>query len=961
MRIRTGRWRTWLLAPLVLMGCEGLDDALTPGREASALPARVAMFASLPATSATTTVELGVVGRYLRTDGTTGRLLERTVALTNAAEQAVPLAVDLGACLADAQRRTGPDGKGCQVTLAVALMVDGATVDRQLIGPLLLQPGATAQVPEPVSLFEIDAVEVRGPLGLLPDGAALSSIVGSPVALRATIRDRAGVAVTGRVVSWSSDAPAVATVDSAGTVTALAAGTAQITATHGAVSRHVALRVARPPVEVVVRPGLGAGVGRIVSTPAGLDCVLGGGVGRGSCSALFAADSMVRLQASSESGSRFAAWGASCDGAAATCQLVVDAPRVVTAGFVALRRVAVVGDGDGRGSAVGGGLDCRIDGRDAQGTCTVTVAEGERLTVRAVAAVATTADAESRFAAWGGACRTAGSATCELDVAADDVTLRLGFHAPRVVSVQLDGDGSGRVDGHGVSCAGSAATLTGNCRVSVAHGTAITLRAVPVAGSRFVSWSGACAAAGDASTCDVIADRALSARAAFAAGRELVVEPGGGDGEGRVMGPGGLDCVVKGNAVAGTCRVMISADSAQLEAMVAGTPRRQTFGGWESGCAIPANHRCVARLADGRTVVRPRFHDEQRLVLSVGGKGAGQVTASAAALACTLAVGGRVSGVCAASEPWGTNVTLQAVADARSAFAGWSGECQPLTATTCTTRLVAARQVTATFVPRQVPLTLSGVGDGEGTLLVNGQPACVQVLGGASPTCDILVNVGAVVTVTVAPAASSVFQGFVGDCLATTCQLNVDAPRGVRSRIALRRFTLTTTPSGAGGGVTTVNGTAACTLVPGTSPAPCQMSIAWGTTLQLVNTPAVGSVLASLGGACVLGTPCTIRVTGDVQVAPRFEPGLRVELLPGGTGGGSLSALGLTCTLAGGVVSGSCVGYVLPGASLTIAAQPDANSQLQGWVGGCRATVGATCVTPILEPQRITARFAPVP
>ena len=88
------------------------------------------------------------------------------------------------------------------------------------------------------------------------------------------------------------------------------------------------------------------------------------------------------------------------------------------------------------------------------------------------------------------------------------------------------------------------------------------------------------------------------------------------------------------------------------------------------------------------------------------------------------------------------------------------------------------------------------------------------------------------------------------------------------------------------------NGTAACTLVPGTSPAPCQMSIAWGTTLQLVNTPAVGSVLASLGGACVLGTPCTIRVTGDVQVAPRFEPGLRVELLPGGTGGGSLSALG---------------------------------------------------------------------
>ncbi|MBL8958650.1 MAG: Ig-like domain-containing protein [Gemmatimonadetes bacterium] len=959
--MRTKRWRVWLSAPLVLAGCGGLGDVLTPGREGTVLPAQVALLASLPATRGATTVELGVVGSYLRTEGTAARLLERTLVLTNAAEQAVPLAVDLGACLADGQRRAGPDGKGCQVMLALALVVDGQTVDRQLLGPLLLQPGATAQVQEPVSLFEIAAVELRGPSGLLADGAAVSSIVGSTVALSATIRDRAGAAVAGRVVTWSSDAPGVATVDSVGTVTARAPGVVRITATHGAVSRHVALRVARAPMEVIVRAGSGAGIGRIVSTPAGLDCVVSGGSARGSCAARFAADSVVKLQASSETGSRFATWGESCGGAAATCQLVVDAPRTVTAGFLALRRVAIAGDGDGRGSAVGGSLDCRIDARDVQGSCAVLVAEGERVAVRAVAAVATTTEAEARFAAWGGDCPTADRETCVIDVGARDVTLRLGFHAPRAVSVQLDGEGSGRVDGNGLSCAGSAAATTGSCRVSVAHGSVITLRASPMAGSRFVGWGGACAAVRDDQPCEVTADRALSARAVFAPGREVIVEPGGGDGEGRVVGSGGLDCVVKGNAVSGTCRVLVSTDSVELEARVAGAPRRQTFSGWESGCAALANPRCVAPLSGGRTFVRPRFHDEQRLVVSVGGKGAGQVTAATVSLACTLAVGGRVSGSCAASEPWGTNVTLQAVADPRSTFAGWSGECQSLTATTCTTRLLAARQVTATFVPRQVPLTLSGVGDGEGTVLVNGQPACVQVLGAASPTCVVLVNVGSAVTVTVAAATSSVFQGFAGDCAATTCQLTVNAATAVTARIALRRFTLTTTPSGAGGGVTTVNGVTVCSLVPGTAPAPCQLSIAWGATLQLANTPAVGSVLASLGGACTLGAPCTIRVTGDLQLAPRFEPGLRVELLPAGTGGGSLSALGMTCTLAGGVVSGGCVGYVLPGTSLTIVAQPDANSQLQGWLGGCRATVGASCVATILEPQRITARFAPVP
>lgn len=953
--------RLTALASVALAGCQGLADALAPGREGTLAPARVALLTTLPAARGAATVELGVAGTYLRRDGSSARLMERAMPLTNAKEQAVPVAVDLATCLADGQRSAGPDGRGCKVTLTLALVVDGVTVDRQVIGPMLLQPGATASVDEPVSLFEIASMELRGPAGeALADDASLGTVVGGTMALRATIRDRAGVAVAERAVTWASSAPAIATVDQAGNVTALAAGSARITATNGPATRGVNVRVLRAPIEVTVRAGTGAGAGRILSIPAGIDCTLAGGAGRGTCTSRFAADSVVRLVAIPDAGSRFGAWGASCTGAQSNCQVVVDAAREVTAGFLALRRIQVTGSGDGRGQVVGSGLDCRIDGDEATGTCGVSAAEGERIVVRAIPASATNAEAEARFASWTGAC-AADVESCTVTLGASDVALAAAFHAPRWVTVELDGDGDGRIEGDRVSCAGNGVAATGTCRVSVPHGTSLTLRASVATTSRFNGWAGACVRAGESASCEITADRAVLVRAVFAAGRELFVEAGAGDGEGRVVGPNGLDCVVRGATTTGTCRVLFPGEQASLVATAATSPRRQSFSGWDGACTGTAT-TCVVRLTSGRSTVRPRFHDEQRLVLNVGGAGAGQVTAPSVSLACALAVGGRVSGVCAASEPWGTTVTLQATPDARSAFAGWGGECQSVSGLTCVARLTAARRVTATFIPRQVALTLQGTGDGEGTILVDGQPACTLVAGAMQASCVTQVDVGSVVTLSANTAVSSTFSGFRGACMGpSSCQLTMDAPQTVTAPFALRRFVLTTTSSGTGGGTTSINGAPFCTLVAGAPPKVCTMSVAWGTLLQVANTPAVGNVLAALGGACSLGAPCTVRVGGDVQLSPRFEPGLRVELVPGGTGNGSLSAMGLTCTVVNGTVSGSCVGYVLPGAQVSVVALPDASSQLQGWLGGCKATVGATCAITITEPQRLAARFAPVP
>ncbi|MBK8250064.1 MAG: Ig-like domain-containing protein [Gemmatimonadetes bacterium] len=63
------------------------------------------------------------------------------------------------------------------------------------------------------------------------DRDTASVLAGGTVQLTATARDAAGAALTGRTITWSSSATAVATVNAAGLVTTLAPGTATITAT----------------------------------------------------------------------------------------------------------------------------------------------------------------------------------------------------------------------------------------------------------------------------------------------------------------------------------------------------------------------------------------------------------------------------------------------------------------------------------------------------------------------------------------------------------------------------------------------------------------------------------------------------------------------------------------------------------------------------------------------------------
>jgi Bacterial Ig-like domain (group 2) len=70
-----------------------------------------------------------------------------------------------------------------------------------------------------------------------------SMTVGQTLQLTATPKDASGNPLMGQVVTWASSAPAVATVNGSGLVTAVAAGTATITATSGGQSGTAAVTV----------------------------------------------------------------------------------------------------------------------------------------------------------------------------------------------------------------------------------------------------------------------------------------------------------------------------------------------------------------------------------------------------------------------------------------------------------------------------------------------------------------------------------------------------------------------------------------------------------------------------------------------------------------------------------------------------------------------------------------------
>ncbi|MFL5311333.1 MAG: InlB B-repeat-containing protein [Myxococcales bacterium] len=145
------------------------------------------------------------------------------------------------------------------------------------------------------------------------------------------------------------------------------------------------------------------GQGRVVSSPAGIDCT------STSCSALFADGTNVSLSATSAPGAKFAGWGVGCSGPGA-CSVSVRGDVQVFAHFDGgpPAQVTVSATVSGPGKVTGSGMNCG----DGATTCSATVVAGTPVTLTAVASP------QARFTAWGGACSGNGQ-TCQVTPQAD--------------------------------------------------------------------------------------------------------------------------------------------------------------------------------------------------------------------------------------------------------------------------------------------------------------------------------------------------------------------------------------------------------------------------------------------------------------------------------------------------------------------------------------------------------------
>jgi Divergent InlB B-repeat domain/PASTA domain len=207
----------------------------------------------------------------------------------------------------------------------------------------------------------------------------------------------------------------------------------------------------------------GAGYGTVKSAPAGIFC-------GATCQFKYEEGTEVELYAATFANSVFVGWTGACAGTGA-CAVTMSESKTVRAKFVPRLALAVSRSGAGEGAVAStpAGIDCGTE-------CEAEYTEGDLVVLRAMAAPG------SKFAGWSGDC--AGEAACRVRMnAAKQVDARFERLPPEdaTLTLLLLGSGSGVL-----TCDG------GPCAAAYPEGTTVSLAAVPVAGSSFAGFTGAC-------------------------------------------------------------------------------------------------------------------------------------------------------------------------------------------------------------------------------------------------------------------------------------------------------------------------------------------------------------------------------------------------------------------------------------------------------------------------------------
>ena len=257
---------------LAALAAACLDDRpVAPGPNDDASPVVGLGFqATILGAAAGQTVHISAY--YRRLDGTNVPLSNSPaeVSVTPGVPQRVAVVVRIGPCLADPQH-AGGSSNGCEVGIDLALEdEDGNVIDEQSSPPTpALPPGTTTTIPQPITFAPVAQVSFAA--AVLREGESRT--------LTASATDAQGNAVASRTFKWASDNPGVLSINATtGAVTAVAAGSARVTATTGIRSTTVTVRVIRRVASIVITPNpappvLAAGALSLVATPKALNGV----------------------------------------------------------------------------------------------------------------------------------------------------------------------------------------------------------------------------------------------------------------------------------------------------------------------------------------------------------------------------------------------------------------------------------------------------------------------------------------------------------------------------------------------------------------------------------------------------------------------------------------------------------------------------------------------------------------
>jgi len=418
--------------------------------------------------------------------------------------------------------------------------------------------------------------------------------------------------------------------------------------------------------------------------------------------------------------------------------------------------------------------------------------------------------------------------------------------------------------------------------------------------------------------------------------------------------PAGINC-------GDTCRAEVKIKSRVT--LTAAVATGSTFKGWSGACKGTAT-TCTVTLKEAQNVTAITARLPITLNVSKTGSGTGTVTSAPAGIDCGITCSATYSPKFAAhhndSGKGGEKeqeheddddhgkpaalVTLTATPATGSTFNGWSGACTG-SAATCTVTMDQTRNVTASFAPMQMTLSIAKIGTGTGGVITS-LPAGID----CGVTCTGIYDWSTPVTLTATPATGSTFQGWTGACsgTATTCTVTLDQNQNVSADFAPMQMTLTTAKTGSGTGTITSQPAG---IDCGVS---CSGIYDWGTSVTLTAVPATGSAFKGWTGACTgTATTCTVTLDQAQNVSADFAPAFKtLSLSTAGSGAGTItsSPAGIDC-------GATCSADFPTNTQVTLTATPATGTTFGGWFGACAGTA-TTCTVTLNQATSVNATFS---